>query len=260
MLGVARRFYEFAPVKPIKKSQDNPDPIDWQRWVPFACEESYVKAYFDFGKLEEIKDTDGKRIRKFVMGALLDSLVKNGHLPGHVAECGCYLGHSSYIIANILKSRGFLGAFHIFDSFEGLSNISNEDIQPLADGPGADELMRLCGPKDGVRRFCSDQSRVQRNLAGFDFIEIHPGWIPTQFGRVSDCKFVFVNIDVDLYQPTLESLAFFYPRLVEGGALYIDDYGVTSWPGCTRAVNEWLKTNSPRMALPLPGVGLVVIK
>jgi O-methyltransferase len=33
-------------------------------------------------------------------------------------------------------------------------------------------------------------------------------------------KFVFVSIDINLYQPTRAALEFFYPRMQEGGHLY----------------------------------------
>jgi hypothetical protein len=47
-----------------------------------------------------------------------------------------------------------------------------------------------------------------------------------------------VHIDVDLYQPTRDSLAFFYPRLVKGGVIVMDDYGFKTCPGATRAAEE----------------------
>ena len=64
------------------------------------------------------------------------------------------------------------------------------------------------------------------------------GWIPSRFDEVSHRRFAFVHIDVDLYEPTRDSIAFFYSRLSEGGILLIDDYGFSTCPGATRAVDE----------------------
>jgi O-methyltransferase len=102
--------------------------------------------------------------------------------------------------------------------------------------------------------------RVRKNLSNFDFISYHPGWIPTQFDQVTDETFSFVNIDVDLYQPTLQSLEFFYPRLMEGGIINIDDYGLSNWPGCTRAVTQWREHNTPQLMMEIPGGGLLLVK
>ena len=42
-----------------------------------------------------------------------------------------------------------------------------------------------------------------------NFIILLKGWIPSRFEEVKDKNFSFVHIDVDLYQPTLDSLNFF---------------------------------------------------
>ena len=40
------------------------------------------------------------------------------------------------------------------------------------------------------------------------------GWIPDRFVEVKNKKFSFINIDVDIYEPTKKSLEFFFPRLI----------------------------------------------
>jgi O-methyltransferase len=52
-------------------------------------------------------------------------------------------------------------------------------------------------------------------------------------------EFVFVSIDVDLFQPTLEALKYFYPRLVKGGAIMIHDYNAPAFPGVKQAVMKY---------------------
>eukprot|EP00823_Brevimastigomonas_motovehiculus_P000122 TRINITY_DN10227_c0_g1_i1.p1 TRINITY_DN10227_c0_g1~~TRINITY_DN10227_c0_g1_i1.p1 ORF type:complete len:347 (+),score=19.78 TRINITY_DN10227_c0_g1_i1:111-1151(+) len=47
----------------------------------------------------------------------------------------------------------------------------------------------------------------------------------------------FLRIDVDMYQPTLESLELLYPLLVKGGVVYVDDYG--EFVQCRTAVDEY---------------------
>ena len=59
--------------------------------------------------------------------------------------------------------------------------------------------------------------------------------------EVESKKFAFVHVDVDLYQPTLDSLKFFYPRLLPGGVIVVDDYGYSVFPGAKRAVDEFLR-------------------
>jgi hypothetical protein len=37
--------------------------------------------------------------------------------------------------------------------------------------------------------------------------------------------------------PIYAPLAYFYPRVVPGGAIAIDDYGFAAWPGCKTATD-----------------------
>ena len=96
----------------------------------------------------------------------------------------------------------------VFDSFEGLS-------QP--------------GTKDGDHWYAGalevPEEIVRQNLNPFTKFTLYKGWIPERFDEVSDRKFSFVHIDVDLYQPTADSMAFFYQRMVNGGIILCDDYG-----------------------------------
>ena len=107
--------------------------------------------------------------------------------------------------------------FHIFDSFEGLSKITNKDPN----------IKKLNNKKINLIRsqFVSDEQFVKdKVLKNFHFVKIYKGWIPKKFESVKNIKFSFVHIDVDLYEPTLKSLEFFFPRLTKEGVIVCDDY------------------------------------
>lgn len=146
-------------------------------------------------------------------------------VPGDTAECGVYRGAGSWSICQAGRTH------HLFDSFEGMSAPGALDGDHWKSGD-------LCGPEDTVRT----------NLAPFlDRLVFHKGWIPEAFPQVSDTRFAFVHIDVDLYQPTADSVAFFYPRLERGGILLCDDYGMTTCPGATRAIDDFLADKPEKM-------------
>jgi O-methyltransferase len=69
-----------------------------------------------------------------------------------------------------------------------------------------------------------------------------------------------VHIDVDLYQPTLDSLEFFWPRLADGGFVVVDDYGSSQFPGATTATNEFLDKNKPSFFYKVPMGACFIIK
>ncbi len=88
-------------------------------------------------------------------------------------------------------------------------------------------------------------------------MRLHPGWIPERFADVGDQSFAFVHVDVDLYEPTRNSLEFFWPRLAPGGILSCDDYGLTQFPGARQAVDPWRDQAAFFFELPLGGCFLV---
>jgi hypothetical protein len=164
------------------------------------------------------------------------------HVPGDTAECGVYLGASSYLICRANQSSPSAKWHHGFDSFEGLS------------APGdLDGAFWTGGDLNVSLEACS------KNLAEFPACRLYKGWIPERFHEVADRTFSLVHVDVDIYEPTRASVEFFYPRLSAGGILLCDDYGFTTCPGATGAIDEFL-SDKPEKMLSLPDGGGVFIK
>jgi hypothetical protein len=102
---------------------------------------------------------------------------------------------------------------------------------------------------------CCSIITVTEYLSEFKNIQINKGWIPQRFSDVEHNRFCFVHIDVDLYQSTLNSISFFYPRMNAGGIILCDDCGFTSCPGATKAINDFLQNKKEKM-ISLSGGGL----
>lgn len=166
-------------------------------------------------------------------------------IPGDVAECGVRYGKSSFFILSGLGAASDK-TYHIFDSFEGLSTPGAGDEE---DGRSVWEAGELAVAEELVRK----------NLAGFENrLHFHKGWIPDRFDDVADQRFAFVHIDVDLYEPTRDSAAFFYPRLNSGGVMICDDYGSAYCPGAKRAIDETLAAKPERVIALPTGQALIV--
>ena len=158
------------------------------------------------------------------------------------------------MIASIFSKNGFTGTFHIFDSFEfGLSDKIDKDRN----------LVRNLSPEEikfEKELFSSRESQVAEVLSSFKFVKLYRGWIPSRFVDVDKKHFSFIHIDVDLYLPTLDSLKFFWPKLVKGGYIVVDDYGSSQFPGASLAVDEFLKTNPPSFFYKVPMGGCIIKK
>jgi O-methyltransferase len=191
--------------------------------------------------LQKFGESDGMNSERRWMVKELLRLVEQ--VPGDTAECGAYEGAGSRLICEAnADNKRVSRHHHIFDSFAGMSNPESLDGAFWKQGDMA-----------------RGEDVVRNNLAPFDNFSLHKGWIPERFTDIADRRFAFVHIDVDLYAPTRDSLQFFYERMNDGGIIVCDDYGFTTCPGATRAVNECLANRTERM-IALPSGGGFLIK
>ena len=72
-------------------------------------------------------------------------------------------------------------------------------------------------------------------------------------------KYKFVHIDVDLYQPTFDTLNYIYDKVVKGGIIITDDYRSPSFPGNQKAWEKYFNSKNI-LSLSLPSGQAVVIK
>ncbi len=190
--------------------------------------------------LKQFRELDGLNTPRRWMLYQLTRLA--GAVHGDTAECGVFEGAGSYLICRSLGEHPGISRTHfIFDSFEGLS------APTMAEGSYWTAGNLTC-----------DLDAVKLNLASVKNISWHKGWIPGRFSDAADRKFCFVHIDVDLYEPTRDSIQFFYPRMNEGGIILCDDYGFTSCPGATRAIEEFLKDKPEKMLALASGGGFLI--
>lgn len=182
--------------------------------------------------------------RKFVLWSMARNTCD---LPGDTAECGVLDGASSYLICSARQGcKPFL--HHAFDSFEGLSPPEPADL------PSSPMAFRWSSGDLSVTL-----EEAMSKLDRFDNIHYYKGWIPGRFEEVAQHRFSFVHIDVDLYQPTRDSIEFFYPRLVPGGILLCDDYGYHTCPGARKAFDDFAVEIPERSVIHLPtGQGFII--
>lgn len=165
-------------------------------------------------------------------------------VEGDVAECGTYKGASAFFMARHIKAGRLPKRLCLFDSFEGVST------------PGADDGTWW---QEGFMRSTIDEVQAALAPLDVDFVDIFQGWIPARFAEVADRRFSFVHIDVDLHDPTHDSMAFFYPRLSPGGLIVLDDYGYVSCPGVTKAVDAFM-ADKPEPIVNLSAGGAFIMK
>ena len=60
-------------------------------------------------------------------------------------------------------------------------------------------------------------------------------------------RIALLHLDMDLYEPTLEALKAFWPRILTGGVVLLDEYAIREWPGESEALEEFFDGAPPRI-------------
>lgn len=147
---------------------------------------------------------------------------------GEIAEVGVYKGGTARVLAAACPDK----RVYLFDTFTGM---------PSSD-PSVD--------RHGVGDF-SDTSfeKVQKLLSDCSNVEFHVGIFPETSGPIVDKRFCLVHLDVDNYKPNADALAFFYNRMVPGGAIVFDDYEWRDTPGIRKSIDEFLADKPERVVV-----------
>jgi O-methyltransferase len=161
-------------------------------------------------------------------------------LGGTMAEAGVFHGGTARLICEAKGSA----PLRLFDVFETLQSPSG------ADGGRAAELRRHFGGTHGGR------AAVERLLAPYPGVHLHPGVFPDSAAGLEDERFSFVHVDLDLAPSTRDAVEFFHPRLLPGGILVGDDYND---PG-VRGVFQAYFAGRPDTLIGLPWGQVVVVK
>lgn len=198
----------------------------------FLEDEAFLNYYKRFMDADNWHSFD----RKYTLDQLLKSTL---HLPGDLVECGTYKGASAYLMCR--AHRNSEKSIHLFDSFEGLSSPDPCDGSYWKAGA-------LSIPEEVLHE----------TLAEFRNYQVHKGWIPERFIDVAERCFCFFHLDVDLYQPTLTSLDFFYERMTAGGMILLDDYGFKTCPGTMRAADQFFHDRPENIIMLSTGQAFII--
>lgn len=172
------------------------------------------------------------------------------NVPGSFVECGVYKGVGLLTWAKLLDmfcpgdtSRKVFG----FDNFKGFPSLSEQDG---AANPKSGKVSGGWNPKNSKAELDYFLELFQRDkfLPRSQMIELIEGDI-----RETAARFVkrypglgvaLLHLDVDLYEPTLAALKAFYPKVVNGGVVVVDEYALKDW-GATKAVEEFFDGKPP---------------
>ncbi|GHT92331.1 hypothetical protein FACS1894140_4190 [Spirochaetia bacterium] len=178
----------------------------------------------------------------------VSQLVYGNAIPGSVAELGVFQGDFSKQINAFFPDR----TLYLFDTFEGFSGRDiKRDVEIGAKGVVRQRYDYLAN---------TNTELVLSKMKYPEKCVIRKGYFPETAANLEDI-FAFVSLDADLYQPMLEGLKYFYPRLSKGGFIFIHDFFADDWAGTFQAVSDYKKENSNLCYVPIgDDVSIAIVK
>ncbi len=148
---------------------------------------------------------------------MAEEFISVSHLSGDVADLGSCRGGTALILKRLALDK----QLHLFDTWQGTPY----------DDP-------LCHHKKGEWIASFDECNTL--IGNDDLTYYHMGVFPESVKNCLDNeqRFCFVYVDMDTYQATKDAIEFFWPRMVKGGKLFVDDWAHTPCAGVEKAIRE----------------------
>lgn len=172
-------------------------------------------------------DSDQWDYTRYRMLELLAYELRKIGLTGAVAEAGVFKGDFAWMLNRLFPQK----KLYLFDTFSGFSNqeISDEINRGLV----SEDFLTL------LPEFEHTSVELVLNKMPFpDRCVICPGLFPASAQHLDE-TFCLVSIDMDFYQPTLDSLFYFYPKLDAHGYILLHDYNHDELEGPKQAIEEF---------------------
>lgn len=161
-------------------------------------------------------------------------------VPGVVIEAGVLYGSttSSFLnLRSIYEPYNHTRRIVSFDTFEGFVDVTSKDPSQVGIGDYAtsegwlDQLENILNLNEQI----SPLNHLKKyEIIKGDISETLPIWLNENPG----VTVALLHLDLDLYEPTLNTLDHLQSRLVRGSVIAFDEFSDKSWPGETIAFLE----------------------
>lgn len=177
---------------------------------------TFIKKYLIHG--DNFYIPDYIRTMRILFFAEIYSKIEE--MDGSIVECGVGHGNSLTMFTRLRRNEGISRRVFGFDTFSGF--------------PYSDESVLN---KKKLFEFKDVSIRKTRERVGPN-AELIEGTFEKTLPNFKE-EIALLFIDADLYQSHKTVLDNLYEKVVSGGIIAFDDYGLNEWPGATRAVNEF---------------------
>jgi hypothetical protein len=189
-------------------------------------------------------------VARFIARYHLFKLIEN--VPGCIFECGVHFGggfSSWQHLSEIYEPVNFTRRIYGFDTFDGFPSVAPSDNERLRLDHGVGDFS--VGGEQALIVDTLKSIEQTRKIVVPERFNIVVGDIsltlPELLLRDSSISIALLYLDLDLYEPTVNTLNACKERLTKGSVVVFDEYADPNWPGETKALTDTLGINNVRL-------------
>jgi len=173
------------------------------------------------------------------------------NIPGCIFECGVHWGGgvSSWLhLSEIYEPVAFTRRIYGFDTFKGFVDVGDIDNANHLEhkkgdfslGDSSEKIIETLKLVEETRKI-SVENRFQ--LINGDISKTMPELLESD----KSISIALLYLDLDLYEPTKETLENCLPRMPKGSIVVLDEFADPDWPGETQALMDTIGINNVEM-------------
>ncbi len=204
------------------KATYNEDGLACNKNMPFLDEEKFRTAYANAVAKGLYVDANIRWRCHVACWAGMMAL----RLGGDFVECGVNKGFLSHILMEYLDFDSSGRSFYLVDTYQGfdgryLTSMERERLVGFAASTDSGKPWEM-----GMYEPCYEV--VVGAFSGFKGARIVKGAVPDVLPEVRAESVAYLSIDMNCVAPEIAALEHFWPKMLVGGVVLLDDY---AWPG-----------------------------
>jgi len=164
-------------------------------------------------------------------------------LPGDFVECGV---NRAFLSMSAMTAVDFRHAndrhFYLFDTYCGL----------VPEQVTSDDQAAFRNVYPDTYDFVKGTFRDWKNVS------VVRGIVPESLTKVSIERVAYLSIDMNCVKPEIEAIKYFWPRIVPGGIIILDDYGFPGHTAQKHAADDFAGSVGVKVLCLPTGQGLII--
>ncbi len=222
----------------------------WNKNLDFLADPTFISAYhrgMDSGHTIGRSKGSNKDIHiEYRVYICCWAAAHAAKLPGNFVECGTNTGIMSLAICEYIDFNSTGKEFFLFDTYNGIpeSELSERDRA----------TNRIA--HNGMYFDCYELAK--RNFAPFPKARLVRGTVPDTLRDVDTGPISYLCIDMNIARPERAAIEHFWPKLVTGGIVILDDYGWNGFKDQKDTIDEFAELAGVKVLTLPTGQGMIV--